>query len=231
MTKLNTFLSLKWQILLFIFSIVLFLFSLFFLPDLFLTISFFVLLTACLSIFCAVVFHLINKNWKTAIALVIPPTILFAVAYQFGFLLSLIIDGRHDEFTDQLVIPKNISISQPLEEMDSTKIPSGLHLYKSFQPGMYRYVYVDKNLSDGKIFLKAFEITKNQPLSFERLKTKSLIEIKPSDSVFQFENDFTIYEGDWGYPYAARFEVWYESTNKNTRKLYERNFIIEGWQR
>ncbi|OYU82100.1 MAG: hypothetical protein CFE23_02045 [Flavobacterium sp. BFFFF1] len=231
MRKLNRFFSLKWQILLFTFSIVLFLLSLFFLKDLFLIISSFILITAFFSMVCAVVFHLIKKNWKTAIALILPPIIFFAVVCQFGFLLYLIIEGRHDEFTDELVIPKNISISQPLEEMDSSKISSGLHLYKSVQPGIYRYVYVDKNLSDGKIFLKAFEITKNQPLSAERLRSKSLIEIRPGDSIFQFENDFTIYEGDWGYPYAARFEVWHESPNNVTRKIADRNFIIEGWQR
>ncbi len=231
MKKLNLFFSLKWQILLFAFSIGLFLLSLFHLPDLWLTISSFILLTASASIFCAVVFHLINKNWTTATVLILPPAICAAVVYQFGFLLFLIIDGRHDEFTDGLVIPQNITISHPLEEMDSTKICMGLQLYRSIQPGMYHYVYTNKNLRGGKLFLKAFEITKNHPLSSGRLKTASMIEIKPADSLFQFENDFTIYEGDWGYPYAARFEVWYQATGKNAQKISERNFIIEGWQR
>ena len=43
---------------------------------------------------------------------------------------------------------------------------------------------------------------------------------------------FTIYEGDWGKPYAARFEVWFEpDSGKDQRKLAERVFKIEGWQR
>jgi hypothetical protein len=43
---------------------------------------------------------------------------------------------------------------------------------------------------------------------------------------------FTIYEGDWGKPYAARFEVWFKpDSGKTERKLAERIFKIEGWQR
>jgi hypothetical protein len=58
--------------------------------------------------------------------------------------------------------------------------------------------------------------------------------VNKSDRIIRFEspNYFTIYEGDWGKPYAARFEVWFEPTeNGNERKLFEKNFIIEGWQR
>lgn len=43
---------------------------------------------------------------------------------------------------------------------------------------------------------------------------------------------FTIYEGDWGKPYAARFEVWFKpDSGKQERKIAERIFKIEGWQR
>jgi hypothetical protein len=41
-----------------------------------------------------------------------------------------------------------------------------------------------------------------------------------------------IYEGDWGKPYAARFEVWFTpDAGGPERKLAERIFKIEGWQR
>jgi hypothetical protein len=43
---------------------------------------------------------------------------------------------------------------------------------------------------------------------------------------------FTIYEGDWGKPYAARFEVWFiPDSGAPEWKLLERVFKIEGWQR
>ena len=41
-----------------------------------------------------------------------------------------------------------------------------------------------------------------------------------------------ISEGDWDKPYAARFEVWFKPDSDETeRKLAERVFKIEGWQR
>jgi hypothetical protein len=49
---------------------------------------------------------------------------------------------------------------------------------------------------------------------------------------YSAESIFTIYEGDWGKPYAARFEVWFFPDNGGKeRKLIEKNFKIEGWQR
>ena len=39
-------------------------------------------------------------------------------------------------------------------------------------------------------------------------------------------------EGDWGKYYAARFEVWFDpDSGAPERKLLEKNFKIEGWQR
>ena len=49
---------------------------------------------------------------------------------------------------------------------------------------------------------------------------------------FLYENGFTIYEGDWGKPYAARIEVWFRpDSGQPERKLLERTCKIEGWQR
>jgi hypothetical protein len=49
---------------------------------------------------------------------------------------------------------------------------------------------------------------------------------------FGAKSGFTIYEGDWGKPYAARFEVWFKPDSKGPeRKLAERIYKIEGWQR
>jgi hypothetical protein len=53
-----------------------------------------------------------------------------------------------------------------------------------------------------------------------------------SSERFGAKAGFMIYEGDWGKPYAARFEVWFKpDSGKTERKLAERVFKIEGWQR
>ena len=49
---------------------------------------------------------------------------------------------------------------------------------------------------------------------------------------FNYENEFKIYEGDWGKPYAARIEVWFcPDFGRTERKLMERVCKIEGWMR
>ena len=49
---------------------------------------------------------------------------------------------------------------------------------------------------------------------------------------FGTNDHFTIYEGDWEKPYGARFEVWFKADNENEEiKLFEKNYVIEGWMR
>jgi hypothetical protein len=49
---------------------------------------------------------------------------------------------------------------------------------------------------------------------------------------FSNNGTITIYEGDWGKPYAARFEVWFKGNeDQRERKLMEKVYKIEGWQR
>lgn len=87
----------------------------------------------------------------------------------------------------------------------------------------------------GRVYLKAFEVTKGTPLSGRRLKEASNEWIgwsESPDEQFLSNTHITIYEGDWGKHYAARFEVWFvPDSGAPERKLIERNFKIEGWQR
>ncbi|MEO5990661.1 MAG: hypothetical protein ABIP68_03415 [Ferruginibacter sp.] len=152
-----------------------------------------------------------------------------------------------DKYADKLIIPKNIKIYLPLDTSFSAKqldTTPDFQLYNSFQPGLYSYSIWTKRIDSGYCYLKAYEVTHNDTLSVDRLKERSRIEVfNPSDTLKRFEmnndNDnynvkrsFTIYEGDWGKPYAAKFEVWYVPTNGGQeRKLIEKNFKIEGWMR
>jgi hypothetical protein len=108
-------------------------------------------------------------------------------------------------------------------------------LVTGMQPGIYVVVYSLNPGEPGSVYLKAFEVTKGTPLSADRLKSKSETRMTWStDPAYTFgaKAGFTIYEGDWGKPYAARFEVWFKpDSGKPERKLAERIFKIEGWQR
>lgn len=108
-------------------------------------------------------------------------------------------------------------------------------LLTGMQPGIYGVVYSLNPGEPGSVYLKAFEVTKGTPLSVDRLegasKTRMTWSAEPAER-FGAKAGFTIYEGDWGKPYAARFEVWFKpDSGKTERKLAERIFKIEGWQR
>jgi hypothetical protein len=113
-------------------------------------------------------------------------------------------------------------------------------LLTGMQPGIYGIVYSLNPGESGFVYLKAFEVTKGTPLSVDRLKAASetrMAETRMAWSAdpaerFGAKSGFTIYEGDWGKPYAARFEVWFKPDSGGTeRKFAERIFKIEGWQR
>lgn len=133
--------------------------------------------------------------------------------------------------------------SQPTWETIRSILPAGsirqgeasLELRNSFQPGLYdSEIWVNPG-EPGMIYLKAFEITQGTPLSVDRLKVRSNEWIGWSgnpEELFFSNTHFTIYEGDWGKPYAARFEVWFTpDSGRADRKLLEEVFKIEGWQR
>jgi hypothetical protein len=150
-----------------------------------------------------------------------------------------------DTFADNLKIPTNINIYNPVDIGFDEKRPdsiSNLHkkatdfqLYNSFQPGLYEYDFWTSKIDSGTIYIKAYEVTQNYALSTQRLPQSSSVKIyNPTDSIVKVgtTNHFTIYEGDWGKPYAARFEVWFKpSIGGQERKIFERNFKIEGWMR
>lgn len=77
-------------------------------------------------------------------------------------------------------------------------------------------------------------MTKNERLSADELLKRSAINVhNPTNELRRFytDNSFTIYEGGWGYPYVAKFEVWYKPNNGKEIWLTETDFKIEGWQR
>lgn len=151
-----------------------------------------------------------------------------------------------DTFADDLTIPANIEKDYPVDlssffsnEIDSVRIVDKpnetFQLYNSFQPGLYEYDFWLKSNRSGTLYLKAFEVTKDVELSSSRLKEKSSIKIDLTNGEitrFRTDDTFTIYEGDWGKSYLARFEVWFNPDDFGGEfKVLEKNYVIEGWMR
>ena len=110
-----------------------------------------------------------------------------------------------------------------------------VRLLEGMQPGIYGVAFSLNPGEPGVVYLKAFEVTKGTPLSEDRLEaaseTRMTWSADPTEK-FGAKSGFTIYEGDWGKPYAARFEVWFKPDSQGSeRKLAEKIYKIEGWQR
>ena len=110
-----------------------------------------------------------------------------------------------------------------------------LILRDSYQWGIYAAEVWCNPGEKGSIYLKAFEITKGTPLSARRLAMASTCNPGWSDDPneqFFSAMHFTIYEGEWEQFYGARFEIWFKpASGAPERKLFEKNYKIQGWSR
>ena len=164
------------------------------------------------------------------------------VIFMFFFASPVLMFYPNDFFADDLDIPQNIQFEKPLGSLVAIDKADSIQIYKkmnlnfnlvnSFQQGIYDYYVWFKPNAKGSLYLKIFEITQNTPLSNERIESSSKIQIKlDEDSLKLYQQHFTIYEGDWGKPYGARVELWFESKEGKPYKVLQKNYIVEGWMR
>lgn len=130
-------------------------------------------------------------------------------------------------------IPKEIEFSEPLKSLPLNQEYELHDLVLTYyvQPGIYKY-YTDYTPKEtGHFYVRAYEITSNDRLSGERIKERSKCMVENLEPKIH-EGEFTIYEGDWGDKYGSRIELWFQPSNgMHEYKIYERNYIVEGWQR
>lgn len=145
-----------------------------------------------------------------------------------------------DNFGKDHPIPSGMTYEIPLDENATMPVAndqdadSYLQLREGIQGGIYLYSLSYPALTDGEVFLRCYEATENIELSASRLPEASKVEVKGHTNFGPVvENQqFSIYEGDWGDYYAARIEVWHRdaATGKET-KLLEKTYRVEGWMR
>jgi hypothetical protein len=205
-------------------------------------ICFYFLLFGFLILIVSTIFQFARKGFLTGmLSLVVFITACLAFFY-YSWTIFWKIQAEPDRFADNLQIPQNVNIEFPGNDLTTINYTGfvqndsiDFQVCNSSQPGLYKFALGIGKIENGTIYLKAFEISKNYPLSATRLRERSSIRVlNPSDSIriFSSATDFTIYEGDWGKPYGARFEVWFRpDDNGKERKIIEKNYIIEGWQR
>ena len=165
----------------------------------------------------------------------------------FGFAACLAVAGffascgpSSDSFGKDHPIPEGMAYEIPLQEdapapsTDSLNADSYLQLRNGIQGGVYLYSFSYPALSNGEVYLRCFEATEGIELSASRLKEASTVEVKNHTSFGTIvkEQQFSIYEGDWGDYYAARIEVWHKDAKTGVAtKLMEKTYRVEGWMR
>jgi hypothetical protein len=191
-------------------------------------------LTSLVISFILGIVKMIRKQYGGGLQVLTTTFLIFAGLVFFALFRMF---TPFDHYADNLKIPHNLKLEIPKKYRDSDsqfKESTDFNLYNSFQPGIYTYDVSINKTGKGKVFLKAFELTQNDPLSVENLKLDSAIPIKANDTItyYRLKGDFTIHEGDWERPYAARFELWFrdDETGKET-KLAQKFYKIEGWMR
>lgn len=155
-----------------------------------------------------------------------------------------------DGFADKLKIPQNIPLTDtrvPLKDWDPDEGPPPsltneagklqhpeFQMIQTGQPGRYTVTIDLPWVQSGMVYLKAYEITQNHSLSADSLRGRSrklIMPPEPSSQTWRYESSIVIYEGDFGKPYAARFELWIEPDDHDQEiLLMTKNFVIEGWQ-
>ena len=110
-----------------------------------------------------------------------------------------------------------------------------VQLANGMQGGIYQVRVFANPGEPGRVYLKVFEATQNTRLSATRIEERSISRIGWSTNAadkFRYQSEVTVYEGDWGTFYPARFELWFiPDSSGPQRKLADRIFRIEGWQR
>ena len=188
-----------------------------------------------------IILLIFKKWWRFLCSFILGALTVTYFLYQLYIAIGLAFNPGPDDFGKEHPVPTWLDYNLPLKEgeeppypIDSIASNSWLQIWNDFQGGMYMYDFYHPALEEGWIYLRCYEATENIPLSPERISAASMV-ATPSTTSFSKvveKQCFTIYPGDWGDYYAARIEVWHKDAKTGKeRKLMEKVYRVEGWQR
>ena len=179
-----------------------------------------------------------RKGWQFAVSLIATVFIVVVSLLPLGMAAQMGPDsfGKHPipeglEYNEPL--QENLDGSYPVAEVDSLDTSTWLQLRGFWS--QYSYDFYCSNLPKGVIFIRAYEVTENIPLTVRPWIGDDFY--TRIDSVKTFSKivdnkSFVIEEGDPEDYYAARIEVWFRAAKTlKERKLAEKVYKVEGWSR
>lgn len=172
--------------------------------------------------------------------------IILGIFILFGLLIAWIIIGLKAEEQEEskfydIQIPTDMNFERPTESLtyhqkDSLKTLN-VNEEKIVVTGDgyngYTFYMWHKADEKGEIYIKAFELTQDVPLSKEKLIERTKKEISEISNKFEmYEGNSVIYEGTFAKYYPTRFELWFKSASSGIeKKLAEKKYLIDGWDR
>lgn len=164
--------------------------------------------------------------------------VLVAIGLFFGSIWYY--SWQDSKFYD-IEIPEGENYQKPTEYLNNKQLDSLKNLAVDSERieiigtgyDGYDFYMWHKPTEMGEIYIKAFELTKNQRLSEWKLtnRTKNLIS-ELSDDYKLFTGRTVIDEGTFEKYYPARFELWFKSEKDGAeKKLTEKSYLIDGWDR
>ena len=189
---------------------------------------------------------LIAEDRCTTFKMNIIKKIVFTILILFGlflvwFFIGLNEDNREESKFYNIEIPKKFEFDKPIEFLSNNQVDSlesiNLNEEKILVIGDgysgYDFYIWHKPVEKGELYIKAFELTQNVELSKTTLRDKTEIEITElGENHNLYVRNSLIYEGTFSNYYPVRFELWFKSKNQETeKKLTEKNYLIDGWDR
>ncbi len=188
----------------------------------------------------------IRKSYKHAVICLLVSVLGVVVLYAWSCYYGKVAGSTPTYYAEKHPIPPDLEYNIPedipcyvsLPNRDSivTECDTNSWLMLYGNTGLYYWDFYYPALPDGILYLRLFEVTKNEPLSYEQIKTKTKTYVSNHTAFGHIKHNqeylFTIYEGDFERYYAARVEVWHRDTvTHQERKLVEKIYRVDGWMR
>ena len=159
----------------------------------------------------------------------------------FWLFFEIANENQGDEKFNNIEIPEKWNFEKPtlylsnrqIDSLERLKIVKSKILIIGNGYSSYDFYMWHKPTEKGELYIKAFELTQNVRLSEWKLNNRTKNKITElSDNHRLFIGNTVIDEGTFEHFYPTRFELWFKSESTGIeKKLTEKNYVIDGWDR
>ena len=167
--------------------------------------------------------------------------IILFIGFVFWLFFEIANENKGDEIFYNIKIPENLNFDKPIESLTYQQIDSLTNIEVNDDKIVvigdgysgYDFYMWHKPTEKGELYIKAFELTQNIQLSELELSTRTENEITELGENYKlYIGNSLIYEGTFANYYPVRFELWFKPKNSEIeKKLTEKNYVIDGWDR